>query len=127
MKILKSLPMLIISVIVFSFMSGVCYAADSTEKIVSGPNLSAAPQNQQQTQSGSDTISSDAVKKLARGVEIYGKLAKPQAVFIIPGSDPKVDGLKIDRKFFDLIFRNVEKGVLEQNKLKSRTSKDYIQ
>ena len=33
-------------------------------------------------------------------IEIYGRIAKPQTVFIIPGSDPRVDGIRIERRFF---------------------------
>ncbi len=42
-------------------------------------------------------------------VEVLGSIAKPQALFIIPGSDPKVDGIQIDRSFFREIFRAMEK------------------
>lgn len=42
-------------------------------------------------------------------VEVLGTLAKPQALFIIPGQDPKVDGIEIDRSFFREIFRPYEK------------------
>ena len=42
-------------------------------------------------------------------VEVLGSIAKPQALFIIPGSDPKVDGIQIDRSFFREIFRTMEK------------------
>jgi hypothetical protein len=41
-------------------------------------------------------------------IEVLGTIAKPQALFILPGSDPTVDGLKIDRSFFKEIFRPVE-------------------
>ncbi len=42
-------------------------------------------------------------------VEVLGSIAKPQALFIIPGSDPKVDGIQIDRSFFREIFRSMER------------------
>lgn len=42
-------------------------------------------------------------------VEVLGTLAKPQALFIIPGQDPRVDGIEIDRSFFREIFRPYEK------------------
>lgn len=42
-------------------------------------------------------------------VEVLGSIAKPQALFIIPGNDPKVDGIQIDRSFFREIFRTMEK------------------
>ncbi len=43
-------------------------------------------------------------------IEVIGTIAKPQALFIIPGRDPKVDGIQIDRSFFRDIFRPVEMG-----------------
>lgn len=42
-------------------------------------------------------------------IEVLGTVAKPQALFIIPGRDPKVDGIEIDRSFFNEVFRPVEK------------------
>ena len=42
-------------------------------------------------------------------VEVLGTVAKPQALFIIPGRDPRVDGIEIDRSFFREIFRPYEK------------------
>ncbi|MCA9732251.1 MAG: hypothetical protein H6696_18805 [Deferribacteres bacterium] len=53
-------------------------------------------------------------KILLEQIDVVGRLSKPQAVFILPGSDPKVDGLKIDRSFLDDIFRPVEKDFFPQ-------------
>lgn len=47
-------------------------------------------------------------------IEILGTVAKPQAIFIIPGSNPQVDDIKIDRSFFLEIFRPVEKDFFPQ-------------
>ncbi len=82
------------------------------------------PQNQNKSD---NTISSDAVKVFVKQVQIYGQIAKPQAVFILPGSDPKVDGLKINRHFFDHIFRDVEKSTLKKDKKRQSTKNDHIQ
>lgn len=82
----------------------------------------------QDNKKNSNTISKAQVKKfIQKQLTIYGKIAKPQAVFIVPGMDPKVDGLKIDRQFFDLIFRNVEKTKLKHRKKDVLRNKDYIQ
>jgi len=56
----------------------------------------------------------DKSKILIDKIEVLGTLAKPQALFIIPGSDPQVDGLTIDRSFFLEIFRPVEKDFFPQ-------------
>jgi hypothetical protein len=53
-------------------------------------------------------------------VEVLGTVAKPQALFILPGNDPTVDGLTIDRSFFKEIFRQVE---WEGNRKYTRRSK----
>jgi len=82
---------------------------------------------QQQPQDESK-ISKDAVKLFIKGVEIHGTIAKPQAIFIISATDPKVDGLKINRHFFDDIFRNVEKSSLKRvRKKQAKKNKDIIQ
>lgn len=44
-----------------------------------------------------------------KNIEVLGTIAKPQALFIIPGRDPQVDGIEIDRSFFRDIFRPLEK------------------
>jgi hypothetical protein len=42
-------------------------------------------------------------------IEVEGRLEKPQAVFIIPGVDPEIDDVKIERSFFEDIFRPIER------------------
>ncbi len=70
---------------------------------------------------------SDADEKLwLKQLEIYGQIAKPQTVFIIPGTDPRVDGLKIDRHFFSHIFRPVEKSTLQRVQAKQGKDQDHI-
>jgi hypothetical protein len=54
-------------------------------------------------------------------VEVLGTVAKPQALFILPGNDPTVDGLTIDRSFFKEIFRPVEWGGVGKNKKRGKT------
>ena len=73
-------------------------------------------------------ISSDAVKLFVKQVEIYGTIAKPQAIFIIQATDPKVDGLKIERHFFDHIFRNVDKSSIKRvRKNQEKKNTDLIE
>jgi len=57
-------------------------------------------------------INDDAknVRVFVDKIEVIGTIAKPQALFIIPGRDPKVDGIQIDRSFFREIFRPMEIG-----------------
>lgn len=49
-------------------------------------------------------------------IEILGKIEKPQTVFILPGKDPMVDDIEIDRSFFKEIFRPVEYDSFKPNK-----------
>ncbi|KAA3619354.1 MAG: hypothetical protein DWQ05_01140 [Calditrichaeota bacterium] len=60
------------------------------------------------------TKSGKRSKILLDQIDVVGRLSKPQAIFILPGSDPRVDGLKIDRSFLDDIFRPVEKDFFPQ-------------
>jgi len=83
--------------------------------------------NQDHKKDGNTITNSQVKKFIQKQLTIYGTIAKPQAVFIVPGSDPKVDGLKIERQFFDLIFRNVEKSNIRYRKKLVQKNKDYIQ
>lgn len=67
-----------------------------------------------------------AMQVFVQQIEIYGRIAKPQTVFIIPGTDPRVDGIRIERRFFKDIFRNVEKSTLRKEKLKTQRNNDFI-
>ena len=48
------------------------------------------------------------VKIFLDKIEILGRIEKPQTVFIIPGKNPIVDDILIDRSFFREIFRTIE-------------------
>jgi hypothetical protein len=86
----------------------------------------ALAQTQQKKSSSADTSSTpgrttfDLAKSRKKArvlldkIDVIGSLAKPQAIFIIPGSDPKVDGIAVDRSFFVEIFRPVEKDFFPQ-------------
>lgn len=49
------------------------------------------------------------VKIFLEKIDIFGKIEKPQTVFIIQGKDPSIDDIQIDRSFFREMFRPVEK------------------
>ena len=98
----------------------------ATEKPVSNQPLSVKLQDEKNKQSDEKAISDDDVKLFLKQIEIYGQIAKPQTVFIIPGTDPRVDGLRIDRHFFSHIFRPVEKSTLRRVRIKQGKDKDYI-
>ncbi|MCA9743532.1 MAG: hypothetical protein H6695_03630 [Deferribacteres bacterium] len=79
-----------------------------------------AQKGEQQQQAGDKNTGPDIstsgkkARILLDKIDVVGTLAKPQAIFIIPGTDPKVDGILVDRSFFAEIFRPVEKDFFPQ-------------
>jgi len=65
-----------------------------------------------------DKKSSD-VKMFLDKIEILGRIERPQTVFILPGKDPSVDDIHLDRSFFKEIFRFIEKEEYRRRALKS--------
>ncbi|OQX89077.1 hypothetical protein B6D60_00160 [candidate division KSB1 bacterium 4484_87] len=123
----RAIYFVIVTGLVFSFNVRFGFAK---HKPVSGAKFATEnPQTKKQDhKSSGNIISNTQVKKfIQKQLTIYGTIAKPQAVFIVPGSDPKVDGLRIERQFFDLIFRNVEKTNIRYRKKSVLKNKDYIQ
>ena len=59
--------------------------------------------------SGQQQPDTSAARIHLEDIEIEGRLEKPQTVFILPGKDPEVDTIQIDRSFFKEIFRKVDK------------------
>ncbi|MFQ5824267.1 MAG: hypothetical protein ACE5JB_09455 [bacterium] len=57
----------------------------------------------------------ESIKLLLDKIEILGHIEKPQTMFIIPGTDPTVDDIQIDRSFFKEIFRSIEKDDFPRN------------
>ncbi len=84
--------------------------------------FAATPQNNNKQTS----INNKTVRTFLDKIEIYGRIAKPQTVFIIPGADPRVDGIRIERRFFSDIFRKVEKSTLRKQKKKEQRNKDHL-
>ncbi len=62
----------------------------------------------------------DKVRIFLDKIEILGRIEKPQTVFIIPGRDPSVDDIHIDRSFFKEIFRSVEKDRISKRNRRRR-------
>ena len=87
--------------------------AQTQKKKISTQSSSKAGQSKKQS-SPDVTKSRNKSRVLLDKIDVVGSLAKPQAIFIIPGSDPKVDGISIDRSFFMEIFRPVEKDFFPQ-------------
>jgi len=70
------------------------------------------------------SVVADAVKIFTEKIEVLGRIEKPQAVFIVPGTDPRVDDIGIDRSFFQEIFRPIERDAVR--KTLDRHARDYI-
>ena len=65
-------------------------------------------------------IQQNDVVQFLQTLEIFGRVEKPQTVFIIPGRDPKVDDIMVKREFFKEIFRVVEKPTIDSKKVKMK-------
>ncbi|MDZ7341361.1 MAG: hypothetical protein ONB27_08385 [candidate division KSB1 bacterium] len=119
---------IVIGLFLWSAIIGNFFYALSAEKpLPNHPKTLPLPQQQDSKQSDQPKISDDAVKMFLKEIEIYGQIAKPQAVFIIPGTDPRVDGLRIERHFFSHIFRPVERSALHRvRNQQEQEKKDHI-
>ncbi len=74
-------------------------------------------------------IDDGTIKLFLDKIEVIGRLEKPQAVFIIPGTNPEIDDIRIERQFLNDIFRPMErKGriVTKSSEQPSKSRKDYI-
>jgi hypothetical protein len=96
----------LVAAIVFAVATSAAAQQDSTQQ-KPPPSTAAA---------AADTLPAPVIDESGKNVRIFldkvevlGSIAKPQALFIIPGNDPKVDGIQIDRSFFREIFRPMEK------------------
>jgi len=83
----------------------------------SAGNLSAqtkSPKKAQEKQNPTKGVSQKAKKLFLDQIEIRGWIAKPQMVYVIPGVDPKVDDIVIDRSFIDEITKPIDKDSFEK-------------
>ena len=74
-------------------------------------------------------IGDEAIKLLLDKIEVSGQLERPQAVFFVPGNDPEIDDIQIERSFFNQIFRPVEKKgrfLAKIETVPTKNRKDYI-
>ncbi|MCI0511620.1 hypothetical protein L0128_00215 [candidate division KSB1 bacterium] len=63
-------------------------------------------------------LKDEKVAQFLETLEIFGRVEKPQTVFIIPGKDPRVDDINIKREFFKEIFRTIEKPTVASKEAK---------
>lgn len=119
-----SIPSYLIFTIFFLSISGVGITA---QEIKTKKNTAQNPP--QDGQSQETTIGDGAIRLFMDKIEVLGRLEKPQAVFIVPGNNPEVDDIRVDRAFFTEIFRPVEKSGRRGSRAlrkKEERRKDFI-
>ena len=98
-----------ITVICAGLCCGILYA----EKTAGSQQESAQTDGDKEKVNTQSTVLDTSSIKLDN-IEIQGRVEKPQTVFILPGKDPEVDTIQIDRSFFREIFRKVERDMLQR-------------
>jgi len=126
-KTTKYIQYVLFTILLVSFLSlGSISNSIAKENPKFNPLQAESLQDDQNKKSDDTKVSDKDMKLFLNQIEIYGQIAKPQTVFIIPGTDPRVDGLRIDRHFFTHIFRPVEKGTLRRIQIRQGKDKEHI-
>ena len=60
------------------------------------------------------------LKLLLDQIEIRGWVERPQIVYVVPGINPKIDDIILERSFIYEILRPLEKDKFEKQKIKKR-------
>lgn len=80
-----------------------------------------AQQNKSNTTVGQDTTKKkESFKLLMDAIEIRGWIEKPQTVFVVPGINPEIDDIILDRSFANEILRPLDKIKFEKQKVRKR-------
>jgi hypothetical protein len=111
----------LVSILFFIFSTSITSAQQkNTEE--------AQPKQQQDPATQQPQVDDGSIRLFLDKIEITGQLEKPQAVFIIPGNNPEIDDIQIDRSFFKKIFRSVEKKgrIINKPALEQKKRHDYI-
>ncbi|OQX58891.1 hypothetical protein DRQ15_08235 [candidate division KSB1 bacterium] len=62
-------------------------------------------------------LSPESVKILLDKIEVRGWIEKPQMVYVVPGINPKIDDIVLDRSFLDEIMKPIDKKDFERKKI----------
>jgi len=92
----------VIALLLF-LIPGICVAQEKTKQ-----------KQGESTKSKTAGISQEAKRLFLDKIEIKGWIAKPQMVYVFPGTDPKVDDIVIDRSFIDEIMKPLDKDTFER-------------
>ena len=69
------------------------------------------------------TQKAKSLKLLLKHMEIEGWVEKPQMVYVVPGINPKVDDIVLERSFLDEILRPLNKDEFEkQNAIRRKSN-----
>jgi len=96
-KIVKTLLVLLM-------VSGGVFGQEPSAEADKNKNQEVQPQ-----ETPAPVVDDGSAKVFLDKIEIQGRLEKPQAVFIVPGTNPEIDDINIERAFFNEIFRSMEK------------------
>ena len=66
------------------------------------------------------TKKKESFKLLMDAIEVRGWIEKPQSVFVVPGINPEVDDIILDRSFANEILRPLDKDKFEKQKVRKR-------
>jgi len=108
----------ILFVLIFQFVGQETFAKQAT-----------AGDDAQNQASEQKSVDDKAMKIFLDKIEIYGRIAKPQTVFIIPGTDPRVNGIRIEKsKEIMIIYCGKDGMIIEHliNQIKLRRFLNWI-
>ena len=81
-------------------------------------NAGAHPATAGQVQAQQDTTKKKpTIKLFLDKIEVQGWIDRPQMVYVVPGVNPEVDDIVLDRSFLDEILRPLDKDTFEKQKL----------
>ena len=119
---------IIVLSLLLSFSPNLTFAQEQKEATAETAENQSAQEGTSTTSETPDIQEGD-VKILLDKIEVIGELEKPQAVFFIPGTNPEIDDIRIQRSFFNKIFRKVERRGRVISKIQTQPTqdrKDYI-
>lgn len=65
----------------------------------------------------------EQLKLMLDQIEIRGWIEKPQTILVVPGVNPEVDDIGLDRSFVNEIMRPLDKEKFEKQKIRRRKEK----
>jgi hypothetical protein len=66
------------------------------------------------------TMKKETFKLMMDAIEVRGWIEKPQTIFVVPGIDPEVDDIGLDRSFANEILRPLDKDKFEKTQVREK-------